>query len=431
MLKIKGFLNSGALIDNTPNGRSKFCEISSYARTFSKDPLEFTDPRWAGLELVVLCNKNTIDNTVVSIGTEFVSKTLEILHWVYTNSPTNTVATTRNDFMTQLLNQFNGQIGNMNCGELQSDGVRRMPTWISWTQVSNTENEIRFWLTNEALEADYDEYEIVVVPPLTNVNTFFQATSEVMRALGQNTPVTTMDAIHSAKNKKPETMVRAEVIPYTNQTMGGEYVNTTWHAVIYGPAGDTTDRIKEAIIAYIQNHSSEPLEQWKIVFPDIFRTTEMFILPRWDKVAIPFRTVLAGLYSPITSASNDLLFTKGKLTFVPSQHVDNHLEVTHHKYRSIALLCLGGTDNKDAKYKLSDYIPDYIAENSTHQDYNRMAEISKQWTLMVEEMLILAEKITEGTTLPVNTRRATRAGVDFISRKLNGVDYLLAVKTNG
>lgn len=430
MLKIKGFLNSSIMFDNSPNGSSMFCEISSYARTFSKDPLEFNDTRWPSVELVVLHNKNTVDNSTTSISTEFVFKTLEILQWVYENGTVNNVSTTRVDFMTRLLNRFSGQIGDTDCGTIVTDGVRFLPTWISWSQTSNTENEIKIWLTNDALEREYDEFEIVIVPPLTPVDTFFQSTTNVLKALGLSTPVTTMEAIHTAKNKKPETIVRAEVIPYTNQTMNNTYENTTWHAIIYGPAGDSTDRIKDAIVTYILANSAESIEQWKIVFPDIFRTTEMFVLPRWDKLAIPFRTAMTGLYSPITNVNADALFAKSKLTFIGTAHVDANLEVTHHKYRSLTLLCVGGTDNKEAKYKLTDYVPDYIAENSTHQDFNRMAEATKEWTTVLEELLIIAENADEFTTLPVNTRRSTRGNVLYITRKVRGVEYLVATKSS-
>lgn len=428
MLKIKGFVNFPALTDNALNSVSKFGELSPLGRTFGRDPLAYTDSRWPDIEMVVLHSKDTATNNTLPVATEFTYKTLEVLQWIFTGGSSNPSNMTKNDFLVNLLNTFNGVIESLECGPIVTDGIRRLPEWISWKQTSTTDNIIKMWLVNEVFERDYDEYEIVIVPPLALVDTFFQSTINVKKALDLVTTVKTFENIHVAKNKKPETILRAEIIPYTNQTMNNTYMDTTWHAIIYGPAGDSTDNIKRAIIDYITANSGANVEQWKLVFPDIFRTTEMFVLPRWDLLAIQFRETVNGIYSPISRVSQDLDWAKAMLPFLSSVHVNNNLEVTHHKYRSVTLLVCGGVDNKEAKYRLSDYVKDYVGELTMTLDFNRQSESTKEWSTMMAELLVMAEEIDDVTVLPVNTRRTTRNDIIYVGRRLNGVDWLVASK---
>lgn len=429
MLKIKGFINFPAVTDNALNAVAKFGELSQYGRTFAREVLEYNDSRWPDVEMVALHCRDTVTGVRTAPSTEFTYKTLEIMQWVYQTGITNPTTMTTNDFLVNMLNMFQGQITTLNCGPLVTDGIRRLPEWVSWKQESNTDNAIKFWLVNEAFERDFDEYEIVISPPIGLVDTFFQSTQQVQNALALVTPVKTMENIHTAKAKRPETILRAEVLPYTNQTMGaGNFINTTWYAIIYGPAGDSTDNIKRAIIDYIQSNSSADVNAWKIVFPDIFRTTEMFILPRWDLISIPFRQTVNGLYSPIARANHTLDWTKARLDFLSAAHINANMEMTHHKYRSIGLVTVGGTDNKDAKYRLTDYVGDYIAESSMAEDFNRQSQPTKDWTIMMEELLILAEEIDEFSTLPANVRRSTRANILFVGKKHAGVEWLVATK---
>lgn len=53
MLTVKGFVSQAQLADNRFNTTAAFGELSSYARTFSKDITVHTDPRWANTELDV------------------------------------------------------------------------------------------------------------------------------------------------------------------------------------------------------------------------------------------------------------------------------------------------------------------------------------------------------------------------------------------
>ena len=429
MLTVKGFISQPQLADNRFNTTAPFGELSSYARTFSKDITSHTDSRWPNTELeLFVCKLSTTGR--VSLSTEFADQIIQIGKWIYDLSVTASPSMGRNDFLTAFLNQFHGNITTVDCGEIKVNGTARIPEWVSWKKTSGThaDNYIKVWFSSTSFERDYDEYEIVVVPPVLNVDTFFRPYSEVVAAVNARSMPMLMEIVQEAKQKKPETLLRVEPIQYVNPGNSAQVIETNWPVIIYGPAGDTSDNVKAAIIAYILANSLEPENSWKMVIPDLFRSTQMYILPRWDLFAIPNRTDRVGIYSPIMSPVQAVALAKIKLPMLPTLHIDQHIQITHHKYRSIGLIAVGSTDNKDAKYKLTDYVPDYIAEASTHQDFNRQNEKTKQWTIMMDRLLQLAENATELTDLPIGVRRLLVNNKLFLAQKFEKVEYLVATK---
>lgn len=431
MLTVKGFVSQAQLADNRFNTTAAFGELSSYARTFSKDITVHTDPRWANTELNVFSCK-LAGTGRVSLSTEFQEQIIEIGKWVYEFGMTAGPTVGRQDFLVAFMDRFQGKVIDTNCGEFLVDGLRRMPQWLSWKKVSTNEpaNAVKIWFNSASFERDYDEFEIVVIPPLANLNTFFRPTSEVVTALAARTVTQLMELAQEAKNKKPETTLRVESVDYVNPNNTSQIISTNWAVVIYGPAGEASDNIKGAIVSYILANSQETENSWKVIIPDLFRTTQMFILPRWDIYAIPNRTDRVGIYSPIVRVNESASFAKDFLSQLTALHIDNNLQVTHSTYRGLTLLAVGGPDNHLAKFRLSDYVPDYIAESSTSEDFNRQSDRTKAWTIVLDRAIILAEVANSVTDLPIGIRRVSVSGKNYLAFKHDKVEYLVATKAS-
>ena len=122
---------------------------------------------------------------------------------------------------------------------------------------------------------------------------------------------------------------------------------------------------------------------------------------------------------------------KQKLTgIVSTSHLENNLEITTHRYKSLTLGIVGGEDNRNNLANLTNYFADYIGEETTNEDFNRQSELTKQWTNMVTEMLYLAENYEDNPNLPSSTRLVSRNGLSFLLRKLDNIEYYVALKSN-
>ena len=111
-------------------------------------------------------------------------------------------------------------------------------------------------------------------------------------------------------------------------------------------------------------------------------------------------------------------------------HIEQNLEITTHRYKSLTLTMIGGEDNRRGLFKISDYYNDYIGEETTNEDFNRQKESTKQWTNMITELLIKAENYENNPTLPSSTRLVSRNGLSFLVRKFENIEYYVALKSN-
>lgn len=427
MLTIKGFCTRRLQADNSPNKVATFGELSTYARTFTKDIGIYSNTTYPEVELNIFSHKlDGVDNGVLAIA--FIDSIISVTNWIYAKSLTINSDINKQEYLTDMSNNFFGQFTNLNIGLIKNAEGRTIPEWFSFSLTSHPSNEVKIWLSSVAFERDYDEYEITVVSPLLTVDTMFRPVSEIRTVLASVSMTDMLEKVQNAKNKSPETVLRAENIQYIHPADPAITIDTTWYVLVYGPAGNNSEAIKNALIEYILANSGEPETAWKQIFPFLFKVTRMYILPKWENMAIPNRLSVAGIYSPIAGTKDSLTYAKAALPFLANTFVEDNLEITHHKYRSITLLCCGDADNAQNLFKLSDYVPDYIAESSNTQDFNRMSENTKHWTVMMEELLIIAENYTDFSQLPANTRKLELNGVKYIGRRLGRIEYLVASK---
>lgn len=427
MLSIKGFCTRKRQANNSPGQTAVFGELSTYARTFSKDIGIYAHTQYPEIELNLFSHRFQGQPQGI-LDTAFAEAILAITDWIYQQSTLINDQIDKNDYLINLHNRFYSEIEHPEIGTIKAAEGRVMPVWFSFKLKHSQDNYVKIWLSSASMEADYDEYDITVVSPLLHVDTLFRPANEIRAALATVPLTDQMDKVQTAKEQAPETVIRVETLQRVDPTNAQLSIDTHWYLLIYGPAGNNSEAIKQAIIQYILANSNEPEEAWKKILPFLFKTTRMFVLPRWDLMAIANRQTQVGIYAPTQSVTGALTYAKTALSHLPTTFVEEHLQSTHHKWRSISLLTCGHTDNAQEKYKLTDYVPDYIAESSTSQDFNRMSEVSKRWTVMMQEMLMIAEDIEKVNQLPVEIRKVQINQVWYISKRFGAVEFLVALK---
>ncbi len=430
MLTVKGFLSLAKLKDNGTGATAVFGEITNHCRTYAKDVKEYSVETYAGLELLVFSAK---DNTAPgTIGIPHRDRLLEIGNYIFEQGLVITAQWRIQDFISTFETRFAGFVSEITCGPLSSDGTRRMPEWIKFrlTIAGSPELSVKLWLRNSAFESQYDEYDIVIVPPVDRIDDLLLAAGQVQNLLENRPMDRVMELVEEAKAKKPDTVTVAQTVKWHNPAQLNNFITLNWFAIVYGPKGNTTDLINTAITDYIASHSAESVDEWKIILPDLFRNTHFVIFPRWDKYAIPNRTSIAGIYSPILTGEESLLFAKSKLPQWTLAHVTSALQITHHPYRSVGLIVVGGPDNRNNLFKLSDVVTDYIGVEAAHEDFNRQSELTKQWVTMMGNLLRAAENLTTSLDVPAGMRVVERDGLTFVSQKLDNIEYMVAARFN-
>lgn len=428
----KSFISNTMFANNTPGVVAQLGELSSLSHTFAREKGYYSNKDTAPNLLVTTFTSN--DGTVkITVPNIIAQQTLEIAAFIYNQTLGGITDITATVLLENLLTTFTGKASDFECGNMVSDGTHTLPEYVSWkclTDSAHGDNIIKVWFVDASFQQQYEEYEIYVIPPFTTLNNFFLPGSDVEVLMGALTSAGTMDRIQAAKQGYPETIVRTQTYNYIDPLNSNHIVPADWSVLIYGPAGDNIDSIKDALMAFILANSTHDRPSWVNIFPDIFKRTEFILLPLMDQFSIPNLVMTTGIYSPQVKLSTSVAKMKQYATQYPDPHISSYLTMMGHPYRSVAILSIGSPDNREAKYELMDIFPDLIAVTSTSPDFNRMSQTTQDWASMLAEMLQVAESVEEFTSVPPGMQKVHRDGILYLTKSFQNISYLVVAKSN-
>jgi hypothetical protein len=425
---LQGFSKIKPKINNSVGVISPIGELSTYGTTYTKDLTEFENQNWPNIAFSAFYSQDT-DSGKQLVPTNFANITIEVSDSIYAYCATFQGAVTRLDILNHISSVFANRITNVVVGDLITGAGITIIEWVSFTFITTQANNIKTWFADGPFCSQYEPYEIIVIPPIDNLDDFFKPVEDVKAALAARSAARTLELIDIAKDRHPETLIRADEFTFS-PTSNPEYrPRIAFTTVHYGIAGDSSDLVKQAIKEYCVNNSSYPASRWVEIFPDIFKTTEFIILPRWDLVAIPNKTNQTGLNSPMLSPIETMEIVKAFYPVVPVQHLEAYTKITTHPYMSVSMAIYGGVDNRDNKYMITDYFPDYVCVGTNSTDFNRMSRKTQEWSTMMNTLLMIAEDPHKFNNLPNRVKKMKRNNVDYVAQTMDNILYMVVAKT--
>lgn len=429
MYQFKGFASLSSLASNTADAVAPIGELGATSATFAKDVKLYASPT---TEVVLhgFSSKSSLSGKITAPDL-IVRKATSICDWVETRQKAILAGETTQDFRQALIQQFGSTCSSITCGDavIASNG-HPYPTWVTWKSLDYVadDNLNTVWFSDEFFRRQYDEYEIVVVPPLSNVETFFGTYSDATAVLNARTYAQLFGDITTARSGYPETILTSQEFDFINPLNVTVAYPTNWTFLIYGPRGNDSDAIKSALISYIQSKSARNLNLWRTIFPDIFRSTEFVMIPKWNQYAISEMSLQAGIYSPMLNLKDELVYLKRIIADYPASHVEQYATAMGYPYRSMVMSVVGNPDNRGNKYKLTDFFPDLISVTSTSLDFNRMSSLTQGFLSRLAELVYLAETATLYSDIPTMFKKTTRSGILYLSMNYNNISFLVSTK---
>lgn len=434
-LRLKGFVGIESLISNQEGQVAPIGELSTQARTYAKDVGIYNSDTHPTLSYYSF---HAVDGLGANVGVAPVmqGQIFEVANWINTTQRLNGAAQTREDFLLAYTQQWSPTCTNLNCGEMVAIEVGfYFPEWVSFQKndllpdAGIEENLTTLWFSDASFRSQFDEYEITVVPPVENLNVFFSGKAQVLAALAAQGIGATLLRLQNAKEGHPETIASGEnfdwIDPATQQ-----HVPTNWSLLIYGAAGDDLDAIRQAIRDYIAANSTHTEDEWKVIFPDIYKNTEFVIFPAWSEWAIPDRALFQGVHSPVVKLKSALQYLKDALPSFTAAHIDVHGVAIPCNYKSLTLLLTSSPDNRIGTTDITDLYPDIINVPTSDTLWEMMAADTRAWIEGVQKMVMTAETMGPYTDVPTGFRRTMRDGVIYITKKFNDVNFLVASKAS-
>ena len=432
MYKLHGFIEINDQINNTIGVTSVLGELSTYSKTFSKENGYFIGNFAPGIKFVSFSSKQNNNNLQIPIPQGYTDNVLQIAYRAISYAKTIGQNVTVQDISNDLFNQFPGLITDFQTGPAVATSSLKMPEWISWVNpvLGAGNNRIQIWFSDQAFKRQYEEYEVVILNPIDDLMDFMREPTVTQNALDSRTQSRVMELINDKKLGYPETIIRAQTYTVINLLQPNKTFKATWYAIVYGNFGDNPDIIKSKIIEELASVTNISLEIWNQAIPELFQTTEFLLVPTWTNQAILDRTTQAGIYSPFGNVKSILENMVSLLNDFDPVHVETYLQTLNVYYKSLFMYCLSGAYNLNNIFKISDVYSDYINVGTSSQDFSRMSLATQSFSLMLEELIIIAENETQYAQLPTHTRRLTRYGKRWVSRTYNGIQFLIYTKSN-
>lgn len=433
MYSFKGFVTIPALENRNPSQLSAVGELSARSMTFSKDIKNY--PGTNGT-VVVQCysSRSTVNNNnAFTPPPVLVTKVTTVAAWVQARQLGLAGTETLADFTLAYNAQWATSLGAIDIGPMVSSGGRSFPSYLSFSvnDYTTESNIVKIWFANAAFEDQYDEYSIVIVPPLPNLASFMGAYSAVAAALAGQTPQLVAARVQAARAVNPETIYRVVNYDYfSTANPEASAIPTYWTALIYGPRGDFDDAIRAAVADHIATNSTATVNAWKAILPDIFRTTEFIMIPNWSNMAVQDRTLTAGTGSQIVNLQRELTYMRTVVSEYVASHVTNFTQVMAHPYRNILIGVIGNIQNRGNKFQITDFYPDFVSVSTTSPDFGYMSEATQGLAIHISEMLVWADTMMAFTELPAQYQKLTRNGILYISVSYQNVTYLIAARSS-
>lgn len=428
MKTIRAFLAKASYTNNVVGQISEFFELSPFALTFSKRKGEYQYINFPGDILHTFVTKD--GDADYTLGVTELDEVSSVVASAVDYMTSHLFPFDLTDLFNTVQADMAGRISQLQFGAIKVGLEHTLPEWIEWRSVTHVDLVVRVWLSNEAFENQYTEYEIVTVPPIDNLDRFFGHYGALASELGALTITDTIGRIQDFKGGVPESYTRVYTFSYINPQNTAQSTPVNWGVLVYGKNGDNIDAIKDAIVSYVLQNSTNTLDEWKSIFPDLFKRTEFLLYPRWDKVAIANLTDLAAIYSSISEPAETYEFALAKWPSVTADWVRANLSVFPFDYKAIQVVVLNGTTNVVGKTHIKTLFPDYIPVPTSSVDFNRMSIATREWILQMVELIQIAETATEYSSIQNPIRRVYRDGLLYVTRIINEVNYLVAVRAN-
>lgn len=426
----KGFAHQGYLVDNAMHAVTPIGELSSMGSTYARDKPLYTNTNYPGLTLVSFQYTSDGEPVVMSLSTQ--NTLFEMVDWIYAQSRTSEFTSERLDFQNKFIAQFGTTLEYGNSGDMvryQND--KYCPEFIEVSPFGASALVVyKIWFSDEAFRNQCDTSEILIVPPVEDLDTLFDNYISVRDRIVPPDMQGLLGKANTLKGEYPYTTLRTWEFEWIDRGNAANKLPMYWITIHYGEEGNNLDAVKEAIREYILANSVYSREDWAVVAPELFTSTEFIFIPVFQNIAVSNKTRQTGLYSPTVDVATinqmALLFSKG--TGYTEPHILENTEVTTSLFRSAMMVVVGGPENLYDIKKFSQRYPDYANLQTTHVDFGYMKEPTRKFVMMITRLLALADVTTPSSSIPRDFNRITRDGVLYVSGTLDRFLFLVATK---
>lgn len=434
MYSAYSFVNIQSMIDNAVGKVAPLGELSPSAATFSREHGLYSNAATAPYARLICFRSTEADDTtnnvtLIPMATTYSDPLLQVANWFAKQSIdgnfTSDSTLTAQNFSAEFPNFTLLDIGKM----YTNPAGKWLPGSVAVKLTAASEdNYLKLWFVDEAFKAEYSFYEIKILPPLDTIDALaddYETVIPLLQAITISKQLAKADALFSNDPYSHLIGKEFEWYDFEDET---QHTPSQWIVAIWGAAGNNEDAIRAAIRDYILTNSQYGQDRWEVHLPDLFVPTEFYIIPLWDRVAVPFQTLINGVYSPTVKPADAVTIAQATMDGYTSAWVSGNVEVSMTMFNSLSILALGNEKNRLAKPTFSAQWPGYAAISTTHIDFDNLDPDVQQFILMLNSMLVAAQTLTAYNDIPSGMNRVVRGDKMYLSSTYKDCQYLMLTK---
>lgn len=428
MYELKGFYEIPTFINNTSDQVAVFGEISDNSLTYAKDKTIHTGSSTPSVGLISF--HSVRDETVVPVEGNYLDQILKLGEYLHDQAMAGVIVNNPTALRQMVMAEFNGIIETFTSGRMLTNTLVWLPEYVEFKLVGAEDNRIIIWLADDSFSAQYDGYVIEIIQPILPVDDFFKDPLVVKQLLDGYNFVEKLEEAQATRAQYPYTHLRAFEFDYVNPANPTLRWAARWLVLIYGEAGNNPDIIKDAIVKDILDQSTRPREDWEVILPDLFMTTEFIFTPFWNKYSVPNADFRAGLHSPTYDPSTDLKLIRrtARGPAYTEVFVNNNYQTSVNNYKSLGFGVIGNPQNRNGIIKFNQKFPEYLVTDTGSGDANRVDPETLEWMMLFSTLIKAAETMTQYTSVPRGISRMKRDGIIYASAFFKNVNYLVVTK---
>lgn len=413
--------------DNTPGQGASVGEMSKYSSTFSNEIGLYRQDAYKNVSMLSFDSRR--DDVKVTVGIAYFDPLLQISQWLYDRSITSNLPNSPALLKQALQAEFGDVCDITDVGQITTFKTYLFPerVTISFTNTGE-ENECYLWYSESNFQQYYPKYEIIVVPPVPNIDDLMANREAVIAQLGQVTTVSHNRDINDAAQGKPQTDLDTHSYSWTDPDNSTITAPALFTALIYGPQGINIDLIEEAFRNWILANSKYGVDDWRVRLPELFLPTEFYLVPLWDRYSLPNQTQEKGKYCPSIQPNDIPKYANKYFKGYSADYIGKNTNVSGSAFESALFISIGNEQNYKAEQQFVVQWPDYMVASVNSVDYAKMSPATQAFVMAMFKLFAAAEDATETSLIPTGMTRTERDGVYYLTTTVSNVQYLCPIK---
>lgn len=425
LITVKGFGVLTAYDNKVLGTPATVGELSPIVKTYTSKGETFVDPVITGGRFFCMHSKDE-SGSDYSLSQAMLDQILTVIQAVSTFNDTE-------DAQTQFNATFPSDFAEVTVGPSILGDNQFIPSYVefSFEDAGNT-IKTKIWFSDAAIRAEYDEWEIRVICPLTNVNDFYGSYVDVNNKYQSTYSVDGMiQRVENVRGESPYTTVKALTLRWFDKVDNSRTIDTKWFMVCYGPLASQHSNQIATIRNFLESNSAYTVEEWSAHFPDIVSIDVYTVIPRWERRAIVVAGIEDTIFNP-TMKHSDVMTILEAINPVVAADVNtlDVLETSALLYKSIGLIIVGNPENTDGAKSFYSRFPDYAIIGVNDSNINRLSAQTKQ-TIQLIERLVRQAEIDDGiSSLPIDMSRTVFGNVNVIYGLVGNSQIQVVIKSS-